>query len=73
MKIIRYQYEYAGDVLKIDLLVTGLNDKDMPVGYQVWPDLMIMGQWNVDDEQTVLIHPIVHRYTMGRVSSLIAY
>lgn len=71
MEIIRFKYDLGGDVMTIDLLVTGYeNTHGWPEGYQVWETREQVGYWRVDDEPTRIIHPILYRQRMGTVRTV---
>lgn len=70
MEVTRFVYEYTPYIMTIDMIVTNTDDQGHPMGYRVWQDVEFAHdntRWVVDDEPTILIHPIVERHAMGRM------
>lgn len=62
LRLVRYTYQYGESTREVTMLVTGLDDEGQPMGYQVWPvsdENLVSTEWFVDDEATVLVHPIL--------------
>ena len=70
MEIVRFKYDHGGEIMSIDLLLTGHDEKERPLGFQVWSDPDILYKWHVDDEPTIIVHPIVHRYRIATIGSV---
>jgi hypothetical protein len=66
MYITHFTYDYAPYVRSIYMMVTGHDSDGHPMGYEVWPSGMA-GTWIVDDEPTIIVHPILSERSEHRV------
>lgn len=73
MKIMHFDYEYGENILGIDLILTGYSPMGYPAGWEVRidPTMSLNNRWVVDDEPTVIVHPIVDSYEVGTVRTAI--
>lgn len=67
MQITRFTYEYGAFVRSISMIVTGRDGSDHLIGYEVWRSVDVNDTWIVDDEPTIIVHPILSERSEGRV------
>lgn len=67
MYITRFTYEYTPYIRSINMIVTSRDAEGHPMGYEVWPSVEERGRWIVDDEPTIIVHPILSEYNEGCV------
>jgi len=72
MEITHFVYEVTPYFKTIDMIVTSEDADGHPMGYEVWKDgnQMASGSqfWIIDDEPTIIIHPIESRRSVGRIT-----
>lgn len=71
MLVVEYTYLYGDSERSLTMLVIG-GTADEPVGFEAWKMAGESG-WMIDDDPTVIVHPIVRRKTVGKVRGVILF